>query len=805
MWTQGLFRGRTGALRLLNAEQEFSVWEDVIGIREDSPLLDVPATASAASTAWKLAQEYRLPIQSGSFRAQGDSEAFLRWANEFRQLVRDNGWLEGARLPALAARLAADRAVDLPARIYHTGFDALTPQQAEFLGDVARASSLPAPGYDGDTRQMSAETPEAEFEAAAHWARRILDRNPDAGIGIVVPELDRCAPALDRALCRALHPRPFFAGVRAWHVSLGSALAERPVVNAALLLLELVVERLDVRQAGVLLRSPFLEGAAPESGPRAACDAALRRKPSVDVSLSALSAAAAPCPVLGGKLRSVERRWAEVSSARRLPSAWAGEFEKLLSLTGWGKGVAAGSADHQAAEAWTKLLELFGTLDLTLHELTAAQAWERLSRMARTKRFQPEDPGAPVQVMDPAEAAGLEFDHLWVMGLDDRSFPALPQPNPFLPLSLQRDAGLPHSSAAQELKFAQMVLDRLKRSSPNVTLSYARREQDEERRPSPLLGGDWTALERREETVVPAKLEALRDDRAPALVSTGEQRGGAALLKDMAACPFRAFAIHRLGARELEEPEAGISPTLRGNAVHNALELFWNEARTRDTLIEWLADETALLQRLEANVRHALAALAAHPLYEVEVRRTKKLLASWLRVESERPPFTAAGVEQRRLIEIGGLSLKVRADRIDRLEDGREVLLDYKTGEVDKASWAGDRPEEPQLPLYCVAHEGELAAVAFAQLRAGKLKFVGAVEGTVLPELETIGLEEATLERQKQMWGERLERLAQRFVSGVAAADPLPDACKHCGLPSLCRIAGTGAATLDEEAADAAG
>ena len=47
-------------------------------------------------------------------------------------------------------------------------------------------------------------------------------------------------------------------------------------------------------------------------------------------------------------------------------------------------------------------------------------------------------------------------------------------------------------------------------------------------------------------------------------------------------------------------------------------------------------------------------------------------------------------------------SFKVRIDRVDRLADDARVLIDYKTGAAT-TDWRGDRPDNPQLPIYALA------------------------------------------------------------------------------------------------------
>ncbi|MEM9503338.1 MAG: PD-(D/E)XK nuclease family protein [Cyanobacteria bacterium P01_E01_bin.43] len=74
-----------------------------------------------------------------------------------------------------------------------------------------------------------------------------------------------------------------------------------------------------------------------------------------------------------------------------------------------------------------------------------------------------------------------------------------------------------------------------------------------------------------------------KDDTRP--VSVSEQiQSGQALFSDQANCPFRAFARHRLGLREPASPEPGLTPALRGTAVHIALETFYQDINDSSSL-----------------------------------------------------------------------------------------------------------------------------------------------------------------------------------------------------------------------------
>jgi ATP-dependent helicase/nuclease subunit B len=153
-------------------------------------------------------------------------------------------------------------------------------------------------------------------------------------------------------------------------------------------------------------------------------------------------------------------------------------------------------------------------------------------------------------------------------------------------------------------------------------------------------------------------------------------------------------------------------------------------------------------------------------------------------------------VEDKRAVAIGGLGFNARLDRVDELADGRRIVIDYKTGSTSAGSMLGERPDEPQLPLYLVATEPDAAAVAFAQVRAGDMKFSGlARDADLLPGVKAFADSNfrdrhASWQDVVEAWRSDLARLAVAFAEGEAAVDPkqYPQTCRYCDVKPLCRI-----------------
>ena len=139
--------------------------------------------------------------------------------------------------------------------------------------------------------------------------------------------------------------------------------------------------------------------------------------------------------------------------------------------------------------------------------------------------------------------------------------------------------------------------------------------------------------------------------------------------------------------------------------------------------------------RFARNIEAALNQLGMGIGRKVEQRRLQNLLTQWLELEKSRAAFTVLKPEEERLVTVGGLHVRTRVDRIDALATGGEIILDYKTGQVKSTGWDTDRPDEPQLPLYCATSARPISGAAFAVVRTGELGFRQVVDEAAIGRL----------------------------------------------------------------------
>jgi len=797
---------------LLDQWQERVLWQHaILESEESSELLQIKATAADAQEAWALATEWRLDLSRVESAGNEDSRVFARWARVFQVRCKGEGLLDRARLTDfLRSGLSHLR---LPARVVLAGFDEFTPQQSDFIeacrtaGCSVEIAVRESCGRAGNAVRVAFTDAKREIETAARWARALLERESGGRIGVVIPDLAGRGREVARVFRCVLEPALQMPGspelTRLFQVSAGEPLSTHSMVGSALSLLALSPERNEWDRVSALTLNPYIAGAVVERAGRGLLDARMREAGEMQVSMARLQRLSreedTACPalerVLGAWVRLRDQVLATQSAA-----GWSRTFSALLESLGWPGEQALTSVEYQTADAWSRTLSQFAATDGFAGALSMAEALTLLGRMAAETVFQPESKDAPVEVMGTLEVSGLRFDHLWVAGLHDEAWPGPPKPSPFLPVRLQRERGLPRCSPERELEFALLITRRLLASAPDVVVSYPALVEDREVSPSPLILR-VAKIEVQELALhaAPVFAETIRESRAmdqmvdelaPPLAEQERPRGGSKVFQYQSACPFRAFAELRLGAEQMETPVPGLDARRRGTLVHVALEEFWKVVRTHDALstrgdIPDVVSESVrkAIDRLQRDTGARLPERFAR----LETERLEGLVSAWLELEKERGPFEVIQPEAGQYAELGGIRAKVRPDRIDRLPDGSDIIIDYKTRRTSVGEWQTERPDEPQLPLYSAIHERPLAGVLFGQVKVGELRFCGWTSAAgIVPRVKP-----ADLAAMVRDWRAVLESLAGEFRAGHAEAGPKDrsKSCRYCSLAALCRVA----------------
>lgn len=824
------------AKTLLTKDQALVIWERVIRQSSSAELLNVAATAKAAHKARQFSVQWQIGNGNG-FNASEDIAAFNQWHKVYKTELLKAGWIDSVQLLSTATELMRNSCLPCPKEVILAGFDIFTPSQKDCWAlleskgcTVSMYSSNESPQ---SVNVLSALDVKHEMACVAQWARERLNDNPNAVIGIVVWELEAVRQTLETAFREAFYPSATYAVdvpfEKPYNVSLGLPLSSYAPVKQALRLLQFFSKPLPLSELSLLLRSSFLVAGQAEWGSRARLEVNLRKNGVLNCSVKKLFKELEPnegvlqtkqnrqevaatdnesiCPMLHIFLGEVIQRLGG-KTKRVAPSQWVGVFRELLTTIKVKGDRELSSVEYQVFQAWDKGLRTFAGLDAMYGVIDYAAALSALRRLMADTVFQPETLPAPIQIMGLMEAAGHRFDALWVCGLHEKCWPPAPQPSPFLSIVEQRKQGLVQSSAEHQYKYAKQVTENWASSAQAVVFSYSSSDGESAQQVSPLLD-DYPVISvddllkeqpvnRFEPRIGNEPLMLVEDNSGPVVDANVISHGGTGVLKDQSACPFKAFVHYRLKTKAIEEPELGIDARLRGSLVHSALEGVWDKLKDQKTLNDYDADTLADL--VDGIVKQVVqresyrTPMLKKALGQLEVKRISELLLDWLAIDKQRESFTVLETEWRQTLTVGQLNLNTVIDRVDQLQDGSTAVIDYKTGATAVGKWFGERPEEPQLPLYSVFGREGVESISFAQLKKGDVKYVGLSDKpTQFSALK--GLDDGKVKADATDWASQMNHwkgvmttLSDEFVAGDARVSPTKKACEYCDLNSLCRI-----------------
>ena len=808
---------------LINDAQERIIWEQIIRDSEvNGPLLQVSATARHAAASWQLSRQWDINLDIEKQYLNDDASAFVTWSEIYRERLKKESWVSLNNIAGSLIELLDQEIIFQPDHFILTGFDELSAQQIQLLNRLQQ-QQCKVEWYENESRNQNVHCIQAtevreEIEWAARWARSILEENKGAKVGIVVPELKELRDIIHSTFDNILMPQNISMatpdGARPFNISLGKTLSQYPYIETALCVLG-IKDIMDVEEMSVVINSPYIQGWPEEKYERSQLDKHIRQSGKSSVKLDYVTRSLSDekksfsCGDFSVQLEEFIRYKQSLPVVAK-PGEWARLFAEMLNVIGFSSGRIFTSEEYQIGQAWNELLYELARLDSTCGVIKYHTMLGYLARYASERVFQPKTQDSPIQVLGIMEASGLEFDNLWVLGLHDGIWPPAPRPDPFIPVNLQRQKNIPHSSAERELKIVENITRRLIASATDVIISYPVMNKTEVLRASPLLKTipvvDFASLKQwqsplwKEFIFKSSLVESVEDSPVP-IVDGEVVKGGSQIIKLQSLCPFRAFAEIRLGAKPINAAMIGMSPAERGSILHKVLELIWKDISSQEQLLNTGdAELNQLINEAVSRVLNNHDALAPIEIpqhfLELERSRLMQLVLEWMEIEKQRPAFNVLSTEENVELNVGGLSIRLKLDRVDELEQGQKAVIDYKTGNVTPSQWFGDRPQEPQLPLYSIALDEDLAVLAFAQLKTGASVFKGvASDADLLPGIKSFD----KLSQSKQFeswlalrneWHAVVESLADDFCQGKAMVDPLdyPATCMYCTLTQCCRI-----------------
>jgi ATP-dependent helicase/nuclease subunit B len=837
IWLRDLWSQAPGVRAgILEPALEGLVWQDIIRDSDaGAGLVNQRATSRAVQEAWRVSHLWCIDMATvrkfshfqKSAGVLDDLGAFLSWVDTFETFCLRQDLISLSPMVEFVIAELAEGLLVVPEHVVLAGFDNPPPLYAR-LFEVLTKSSKTLKRFNLQprspaTRLQGCNDSDTEIRQVATWAANILASDDQARIGIICPDLQRRTDAIQRIFRDILYPQSVtrFDSVVMPEVNISStrSLADCPLLASALDILALNTPWVETLKFCRLLRSPFIHGSRTEESGRARLEWRLRETGEMKVQMAWVRNLANDidadyhCGKLASALLAFESLRRAMPNQARLHD-WSDLFEAQLAAMGWPGQRQPDPVEYDQLKGWSEALRSFARVSAWHEKVSLGQALGTLQQILAGNHARSGNEYASVQVLTPTEADGLLFTHTWMMGMTEQQWPPPARPVPFIPMSIQRDVGMPASDVHEMTENARHQISRfIGHTVAEIVFSWPRQEEDLVLKPAGMLSAVTTPTS--EASGIPvsfpgygqftrSELDTLQEAPFIPLNETEQPAGGISLIAYQADCPFKAFAIHRLGADALPAPLIGLPGHVLGSILHEALDSFWCNLKNQNNLLATMADElaTAIDQAVTSAV-HGKARLYRHTMTvkfnTMEIRRLSTLLTTWLEEEKRRGTFAVIESEYRTQWQHAGLTLNLRIDRLDATPSGKKIIVDYKSSKNREINWFDPRQTEPQLMLYMLAFEAESAesvdGLFIAQVNVEEAKYKGiSNDNAIYPSSHFSSKRNADSENSWQAiqlsWRESLTTIANEFLSGYAAVDPksVKSSCTWCHLGPLCRI-----------------
>ena len=891
---------------LLNKLQEKFFLQQTIEIKNQENMLHIDY--NALFSAWELLNKWQISLNKVTeFQLNDEVIFFLDNIKLYYSFLQQNQYCNYTQIASILNNIYQHNDKALPnimQNLLLVGFDDfnLTPSETQFITMLQQQRNIKIEYFDPNQQnsqkyQLSLPTVYEEIKAMAKWTYDISQAQPNAKIACIVPQLNIVRDDLIRIFTQifaennvALYQNTLPDNI---HLSLGKSLASYPIIDIILTFLQInVLDDFKFETIQKILTSPFIDNNWEEYVNNYAILAKIKQH-ILQLPIKTFKFQDIQHILCENCLRIYEiiNQYLQLqrSKERKKMHEWWSIINEFLDKLGWYGQRLLNDEEQQVVEKWHELeqhlisLDLPSTLPNLQHGFSLQEFIVQLRLLTQTTIFQPSflskknHTDIQINILGMLEANGMNFDYMWIMGMDDNALPTPLQPNIFLPLALQRYYDMPHVKIEQELHFSTTLQQRFHRSAKFIIYSYAQQQESNQNSVSPLLSNIpqitlkelyslnkmddkfCTSINLLAETIYAENYnnykntlinhDLIKNNSGDSVFYDEHHNnininytndkifGGTELIQMQIDCPFKCFATYRLKAKELQKFSYKI---WRGNIIHKAQEYLWQEIHDYTTLQNYFTvanQQTNLSLLIQKSIDFAInhpkiigskiIKQYAKKFLELEKQYITKLLYKCLELEFEfRQPFTIKFLEKHMNYTFGNLELHFIIDRIDQLENGNWIIIDYKTGKnlpsnkklipVMKNNQLKNENnniktiEQAQLPLYYLAFQAnndneqtnkhkQISAILYANANmqqfyqahnnpAKQSYFHGIIDINEQECFKTNKLTTYDFSILEQQWLECINSLANDFLQGKANLRPQNDnICRKCDLRLLCR------------------
>lgn len=704
------------------------------------------------------------------------SEVFAQWIAHYQLNKKKLGLVDVNDLGNLILQDKNDLSAP-----YVYGFKTLTPLQQQIFEALNYHIILAQRSRKKEQRSFNNSLD--EIQAAATWAKQQQNQNPNDSIVIVCPQLKELQHQLTSSFDQIFDNQLIETGQKSYNISLGLPLSQYGLIQDLLKVLELSEQlkknKIHSKLFNQVVRSVYIKGSQLECSARHLLTNKVNSLVLEYFQLDQIDNSLEFCPVLLNIINQVK----SIPIKKQTLSQHLLVFNQTLGNWGFATDRNLSSSEYQLFQKYLDSALSLNQLSLHQDNCLSAVALYKLEEISNQVVFQAQSSKANVQIIGSLEAEGLHFDKAWVMGMTNDFLPARLNSPRFISSNIAIHHQIPFSSYELIQTDAKDTLNNLSSLADQVIFSYAKSHLELEQLPTPLLDFSSQAIDMAKTKPQIISTESIDDDMTTAF-EQNTVKSGVNLLKDQMACAFKGFS-HRLNIKHYDEPHIGLDRREQGNIIHNALQYIYEELTTQEALLK--LDKTELTALISRKVYVALKRHKDSGFKVIETTRIEQLLFKFLEAEKLREDFSVLATELNVTVNIAGLSFNTRLDRLDKMDNGDQIVFDYKTGSTSISKWCSEDITEPQLPIYSITNNTQGAA--FIELNSSAINFKGlSKDPDSLPKQSSRKGSCQAWDEQLIIWKDKLNRASLDFQSGQAQVLPNKTACDYCEFDLLCRI-----------------
>lgn len=801
------------ALALINSAQESLIWSGLVEQYAPTAILNKRKLCLTLQEARTFTQGWQIPDEDLANHTSSESQFLVSMLRHFNQFLDTNELLTTED----AIKVIPEFYKGLYKQTYTYGFQDIPPLVASSLKSMSdTVTSLPHLRPASTLEVTSSRNAQAfagvedEYLAAAQWCKNLLEENVSKSIAVIVPGLEKTHTSVEKEFTKVFSPK-FYTHpsisepTLPFEISASSPLSSQPVVADALALIQLQQQTIEKQQALSIMQSRYWGGSSLRSEILDWISASVKKDISVAKLLARLEQISTEIDNLSPYNKDAKsfrtamdllRKFTRIKSnnVELRMTDWVNKLLALLEAFGWPGELDINSREYQAISQFIEQIHQLSNLGAS----TSGQKvqWDfivnALLQLCGNKKFHIESEKKPIQILGPMEASGAVYDHVWLMNATSEQFPSRVSFNSLIPAGLQRQFSTPKSTPEKELSYAKSQLEGIISSTTDLTISFPLKDGDKEFQLTKLVEKHLDTIETNKPfpselyqyylaSLEFNQLEYIHTTDGPEILEEQKIPGGASHIKLHAINPLLAFLVYRLKASSPAESYIGLTGADRGTLIHDILAAIWSNLKNHASLVA--LDTNELIRNITSVTSQTTKQFLASSdrdidstQLDIELKRTQKLIESWMGFEKTRIPFQVDSVEQKMKLVFDKRELSLRVDRIDSVND-HKIIMDYKTGKISLSQLTKNPILEPQLPLYLYGFDRQtnpIDGVCFSIVSHKELGLKGVCNET----LETIEFKTADKipksEAPKQWhdltewWRETLNHQIQSIIRGDA-------------------------------------